>query len=322
MQESLLFWPVSFKSGIIHILDETSLPRKITYIKVRNVREAVGAIRSMKTRAFGQFLVVLYSFLQVLEQNDRAAAAPLLKKIRQTAAALNHSRPTFPFKEVTSIIVGWAEGFSRAKQDLPQNLRRNIEGYLAGIRFKRLERCRKIADLIRDGEAILTHCNVSGELAMAAQICRNQKKSVSFFATETRPYLQGARLTAWELRRAGFPITLITDNAVARLMQEGQVDKVIVGSDRSCANGDIANKIGTYQMALLAREFKVPFYVLNQPSKKTPCGRDIPIEIRPEKEILFFDGRRIAAKGTRGFYPAFDVTPAGLITGKVSINVQ
>lgn len=322
MRESLLFWPVSFKAGVIHILDETKLPAKITYIKVKNTREAVRAIRQMKTRAFGQFLVVLYSFMQVIEQNKGAAAETLLKKIKYAAAALNHSRPTFPFKEVTSIVVHRAEEFARNKQDISPNLRRNIEGHLTGIRFKRLERCCKIAALIKNGDAVLTHCNVSGELAMAAQLCRENKKFVSFYATETRPYLQGARLTAWELKHAGFPITLICDNAVGRLMREGKVDKVIVGSDRSCANGDIANKIGTYQMAVLAREFKVPFYVLSQPSKQTPCGKEIPIEMRSENELLSFNGKRIVPSGTRGLYPAFDVTPAKLITGTVTIDVQ
>lgn len=322
MQESPLFWPVHFKVGKIFILDETKLPQKIAYIKVNNINQAVAAIRNMKTRAFGQFLVVLYSFLLVLEQNKKAAAATLMAKLQKAAAALNNSRPTFPFKEVTEIVMDWAKDFYQTKKDLSGNLSRNISGFLMSIRGKRLNRCQRIAELIKDGDSILTHCNVSGELAMAAQLCRQQHKKVSFYATETRPYLQGARLTAWELKNAGVSVTLITDNAVARILQEGRVNKVIVGSDRSCANGDIANKIGTYQIALLAKEFKVPFYVLNQPSKKISCGRDIPIEIRDAREILFFNKRRIASRGTGGFYPAFDVTPRRLIKKAISIDVQ
>jgi methylthioribose-1-phosphate isomerase len=322
MKESVLFWPVQFKDGKIFILDETRLPQKTAYIKVTDIKGAVAAIREMKTRAFGQFLVVLYSFLLIIEKNKGASATALMTKLNQAAEALNNSRPTFPFKEVTDIIMGWARQFHRTGQDLPQNLSRNINYFLAGIRAKRLQRCEKIAALIQDGDSILTHCNVSGELVMAAQICRSRHKKVSFFATETRPYLQGARLTTWELKMAGFPVTLITDNAVAKILREKMVDKVIVGSDRSCANGDIANKIGTYQIALLAREFKVPFYVLNQPSQKVACGRDMPIEIRNEKEILFFKKKRIAPLGTAAFYPAFDVTPRELIEGTVSIDVQ
>jgi len=322
IRESPLFWPVHFKSGTIFILDETRLPGKLVYIKVRNIKEAVSAIRDMKTRAFGQFLVVLYSFLMVLEHNKKIPAKSLLVKLQNTATDLNGSRPTFPFKEVTSIVMGWAQDFFQAKNDLPENLSRNIMGFLMNIRGKRLNRCRQIAALIKDKDSILTHCNVSGELAMAAQICRQQHKRIGFFATETRPYLQGARLTTWELRKAGFPVTLVTDNAVGRLLREKMVNKVVVGSDRSCANGDIANKIGTYQIALLAKEFKVPFYVLNQPSKKVACGKKMPIEIRDAREILFFNKKRIAPTGTLGFYPAFDVTPSNLITKTISIDVQ
>jgi len=298
------------------------IPQKMHYIKVHNVREAVQVIRSMKTRAFGQFLVVLNAFLLVINNNRNSSDKILLDRIKKTANRLNNSRPTFPFSEVTSIVVGWTQ--SAVKNDLKVNfsVTKNIMGYLAGIRARRLERVAKIADVIKNGDSILTHCNVSGELAMAAVICRQQGKEIHFFATETRPYFQGAKLTCWELKRMGAKVTLIADNAVGSVMADGLVNKVIVGSDRSCANGDFANKIGTYQIAVLAEEFGIPFYVLTQPSKKVKKGSDIPIEIRKAKELLSYSGKRIVSGPVDGYYPGFDVVPHKLITKAIAIDVN
>lgn len=327
MKESPLFWPAYFKDGILFVLDETLIPQKLHYIKVRNTQEAVKVIRQMKTRAFGQFLVVLNTFL--LELNHAGAArraAPadgaVVKHLEKTARMLNNSRPTFPFGEVTSIVIGWARKAYAENIPLKPFVEKNIEGFLNGIRYQRLRRVREVAKLIKDGDHILTHCNVSGELAMAAQICKEQNKRVHFFATETRPYFQGSKLTCWELRRAGAPVTLIADNAVGSVLQDGLIDKVIVGSDRSCANGDIANKIGTYQIAVLAKEFGVPFYALTQPSNKIKRGEDIPIEIRKPDELLKFGKRKIVAGNVKGYYPGFDVTPHDLIKKQITLNVQ
>ena len=321
-KESPLFWPANLKGSILFVLDETLIPQKLHYIKVKTAAQAINVIKQMKTRAFGQFLVVLNAFLLVLNTNKGASAKVLLAKIKTTAKNLNHSRPTFPFSEVTSVIVGWAETAYFNKMDLPSFVAKNIHGYLTGIRARRLERVQKIAEIIKNGDSILTHCNVSGELAMAAAICKQQKKEIHFFATETRPYLQGAKLTCWELKRMGADVTLIADNAIGSLMADSLVNKVIVGSDRSCANGDFANKIGTYQIAVLSEEFGVPFYVLTQPSNKVKKGEDIPIEIRKAKELLTYSGRKIVSGSVDGFYPGFDVVPNRFITKVIAINVN
>jgi len=325
-KESPLFWPVRLggKAGLrfLHVLDETLIPEKVHYIKVKTVSQAIGVIRQMKTRAFGQFLVVLNTFLLVLSHNQNLSKKVLLTKLKRTAKDLNNSRPTFPFSEVTSIVVGWAETAVKNNMELGSFVTENINGYLAGIRVRRLERVRKIADVIKNGDSILTHCNVSGELAMAAYICKQQKKDIHFFATETRPYFQGAKLTAWELKRMGAQVTLIADNAIGSVMFDKLVNKVIVGSDRSCANGDFANKIGTYQIAVLAQEFGIPFYVLTQPSDKVKKGGDIPIEIRDAKELLNFNKKKIVSGKVDGFYPGFDVVPHKYITKSIAINVH
>ena len=279
-------------------------------------------IRQMKTRAFGQFLVVLSTFLLELKSNPKLAGEKLVQRIEKTATALNASRPTFPFAEVTAIVVGWAKTAQQQGMDVRSFVEKNTNGYLIGIRAKRLGRVQEIAALIRNGDSILTHCNVSGELAMAAAICKKQKKEVKFFATETRPYLQGAKLTCWELQRMGADVTLVADNAVGTLMWDGLISKVIVGSDRNCANGDFANKIGTYQIAVLAQEFGIPFYVLTQPSNKVKKGEDMPIEIRDEKELLTYNGKKFINGKVRGFYPGFDVVPVQYVTKSIAINVN
>ena len=322
IRESPLFWPAKFQNHTLKVLDETLIPRKIAYIDVSNTRDAVRVIRGMKTRAFGQFLVVLNAFLLEMNNTGDGNGRSSLAKIQKTALALNNSRPTFPFSEVTSVVVGWAQAAMRNNVDAKQVIIKNISRYLEGIRAWRLERVKKIADIIKNGDSILTHCNVSGELAMAAAICRRQGKDVHFFATETRPYMQGAKLTCWELKRMGAKVTLIADNAVGSLMADGLVNKVIVGSDRSCANGDIANKIGTYQIAVLAEEFGVPFYVLTQPSLTIQTGNDIPIEIRNAKELLVYSGKRIFRGRIYGYYPGFDVVPHQLITDSITININ
>ncbi|MFA6379233.1 MAG: hypothetical protein WCX16_05595, partial [Candidatus Omnitrophota bacterium] len=167
MTESPLFWPAYLKDNTLFVLDETLLPEKMHYVKVKNVAQAVKVIREMKTRAFGQFLVVLSTFLLVLKKNKKMEDGKLMMELKKAADAINKSRPTFPFSEVTGMIVGWA------KKDLENNvplqvvLPKKIEGFLQGIRGRRLERVQKIADVLMKYDNILTHCNVSGELAMA-----------------------------------------------------------------------------------------------------------------------------------------------------------
>lgn len=322
IKESPLFWPAYLKEDILYVLDETALPERKVYVEVRTVRDAVKVIRQMKTRAFGQLLVVLNTFLLELARTKTYSPVKLGRHLETVAQALNNSRPTFPFAEVTGMCLSWAKSSEGGQEDIRRILTRNIHGYLAGIRARRLDRVRQIAEVIADGDNVLTHCHVSGELAMAAAVCQEQKKAVHFFATETRPYFQGAKLTAWELHAMGAEVTLVADNAIGSLLADKIVNKVIVGSDRNCANGDFANKIGTYQIAVLASEYGVPFYVLTQPSSRVKRGSDIPIEIRDENELLKFKGRRIVKRPVKGFYPAFDVIPRELVTKAIALHVH
>lgn len=311
MRLSPLFWPIQLKGNTIYILDETLLPHKVKYIQVKNCQQACAAIKNMKTRAVGQVLLVFNTFLLVVKQNkNKKNIMPILKK---AAKAINVARPTLPFKLLTDMVLAWA------KQGA--HLEKNILGFLQILKQKRIQQAEEASKLVKDRDVILTHCNVSGLLPLIGEFCRRQNKSVSFFVTETRPYLQGLRLTAWELTRQNFAVTVITDSMVTQVMSEGKINKVIVGADHLSQNGDIANKVGTYQIAVLARHFKIPFYVLCPPASKAKTGKEIKIEIRPEKELLEFQGRRIAPKGVKGYYPAFDITPKELITKHIFLKI-
>jgi methylthioribose-1-phosphate isomerase len=163
----------------------------------------------------------------------------------------------------------------------------------------------------------MTHCNVSGELVAIGEFCKEMGKEFSVIATETRPYLQGARLTAWELSRSGVPVSVIPDCAIAQVMSKGAVNAVIVGADRCAQNGDVINKVGTYPLAIIAKEYGVPFYALVQDPGSLVSGDAVKIEERPVGELLEFEGRPLVSESAdklAGRYPAFDVTPAHLIS--------
>jgi len=197
-----------------------------------------------------------------------------------------------------------------------------IFGFLEELKYIRIKQAEEASRLLRDGDTILTHCNISGLMPLIGSIAAKDNKTIRFFVTETRPYLQGLRLTSWELKRAGFDVTIITDSMVASVMAQKKIDKVIVGADHLALNGDIANKIGTYQIAVTARYFKVPFYVICPPQSDKKSGKEIKIEIRPDKEMLEYQGLRLAPAGTRGYYPAFDITPRKLITKHIRMEIR
>lgn len=321
MKESILFWPVKLKGNTLYILDETKIPKRVSYLKIRHYKQAIRAVVDMKTRAFGQFLTVCYAFLLEIKKAKSGNKEQLMSLMETIASEFNESRPTFPFEEVTGMVLGIARKVY-VTPDFRQSFLEAMEGMLLGIRQQRYDRASRTASLLKNGDTVLTHCHVSGEMSLIGEFAKKDGKRVKFIATETRPYFQGSRLTAWELKRDGFDVTLIPDNAVAKVMAGGDVDCVIVGSDRSAANGDFANKIGTYQIALLAKHFKIPFYVLAQPSNKLKSGKDIPIEVRSDDEILSFEGQRMAARGITAYYPGFDVVEDQLITKHISIRKE
>jgi methylthioribose-1-phosphate isomerase len=313
------------------MIEQTLLPGEHRRIDVKTVPEMVEAIRRLAVRgapAIG--VAAAFGVLLGLEGLERRDADDAMGVVRETAATLARSRPT-------AVNLFWALDRMVARGEAERAgggaaIMAGLYQEARTIHREDQEACSAMGDngaaLIEDGWTILTHCN-AGALATAgmgtalAPIYRavENGKRVSVYADETRPLLQGARLTSWELMQAGIDVTLITDNTAARVFSEGRIDAVIVGSDRIAGNGDVCNKIGTYGVAILAREHGVPFFVVAPRSTfdaSLASGAEIPIEERAAEEVTCGFGQRTAPEGVQVYSPAFDVTPARLVTAIVT----
>jgi methylthioribose-1-phosphate isomerase len=292
--------PIRWHGDRLELLDQRLLPDQTVYVTCRTAEEVAQAIRDMVVRG-APAIGCAAAFGVVLGKGAESAHEVLAK-----------SRPT-------AVNLFWAlERMKRAK-----DLRAEAEAIFTEDIAANRAMGKHGAELIGQGARVMTHCN-AGALATAGYgtalgVIRSAKdKKISVIANETRPYLQGARLTAWELVQEGIPCTLITDSMAGHLMSHGEVDVIVVGADRIAANGDVANKIGTYQLAVLAKRHNIPFYVaapLSTFDPKIPDGSHIPIEERPGAEVTGYGQTRWAPQGVAVRNPAFDVTPAELITG-------
>ncbi len=294
--------PLRWRGDRLELLDQRFLPDQTLYVTCRSAADVAAAIRDMVVRGAPAIGCAA------------AFGVALSRGSAEGYAALAKSRPT-------AVNLFWAlERMKRAK-DLEAEANAIFEEDLAANRSMG----KLGAELIPDRARVMTHCN-TGALATAGHgtalgVIRSAKdKNVSVIACETRPYLQGARLTAWECVQEGIPCTLITDSMAGHLMSRGEVDVVIVGADRIAANGDVANKIGTYSLAVLARRHAIPFYVsapLSTFDRTIPDGSRIPIEERPADEVTGYRDLRWAPGGVKVRNPAFDVTPAELVTALI-----
>lgn len=329
-----LRWSGGALRGRLELLDQTLLPRRVAVLRVRTTRDLVDAVRRLAVRGApalgvaGAYGVVLAAQRR-LRDRDLAAAETALG---EETLLLEHARPT-----AVNLALGvlrarraWVNGL-RGKTPLGAAARAALRAAQAMHR-EDAAFCRALGDhgarLLRDGGTYLTHCN-AGALATAGDgtalsvffAGRRAGKRFSVIADETRPLLQGARLTALELRARGIPVKVAPDGAAAGLMARGLVDGVFVGADRIAANGDFANKVGTYGLAVAARFHGIPFWCVAPTTTVdpgTPDGASIVIEERDPAEVLSFDGRPVAPEGVGAHNPAFDVTPAELVTGLVT----
>ena len=305
---SPLFEPVLWEGAGFKILDELLLPEKITYIDVSDVGQAIHAVREMKTRAFGQVLTFLYSGALLAQSHPNQDANALRRRLAEMTRQFSTARPTFDFRGLGSFFEQWFSELPSGS-DPRESIAKQAREFGQQIVRGRVARAKLAASILPHPARVLTHCNVSGELVAIAQYCKAAGKEISFLASETRPYLQGARLTAWELAQAGVAVSVIPDCAVAQVMAQGDANAVIVGADRSAQNGDIINKVGTYPLALMAREYGVPFHALVQDPRSLATGHDVVIEERPAAELLTFQGQALIDSGVHGLsvrYPAFD----------------
>jgi len=313
----------------LKIIDQTQLPGKLLFVELRSYTEVVAAIKVLKVRgapAIG--VAAAYGIAlgaQDIKAKNKAEFLSQLDKILQAFAA---TRPTaanlFRTIDRMKTIATTTDDIPGVKQALIDEAKAiHAEEEAATERISQLG-----AELIEDSFTILTHCN-AGSLATAGygtalgviKATKEQGKQIDVIATETRPLLQGARLTAWELMQENIPTTLITDSMAGYFMSRGKINCVIVGADRIAANGDTANKIGTYTLAVLAAENGVPFYVAAPTStidSSLKSGAQIPIEERNPEEVTHIGGIRLAPKGVTAANPAFDVTPHKYITAIVT----
>ena len=315
----------------LEMIDQRVLPAEFSYISYTNAKSVAEGIRSMVVRgapaigcaaSFGVALEALA--LQDLNKKE------FIEGLNEGCRILLESRPT-------AINLYWA---INRMQEIIQNSEKKDSKELANIL---LNEAHKIladdieinrmmgsfgADLLPDKANVLTHCN-AGALATAGHgtalgVIRSAVeigKNISVIADETRPFLQGARLTAWEMVQEGIPVTLISDNMSGHMMSHGEIDAIVVGTDRVAGNGDVANKIGTYMVAVLAKRHNIPFYVacpLSTIDRSILSGAEIPIEERPKSEVTGYQDTQWAAKGISVRNPAFDVTPADLVTGIIT----
>jgi methylthioribose-1-phosphate isomerase len=318
-----------WEAGALQLLDQRELPQRVVYVTCRNAVETAEAIRAMVVR--GAPAIGCAAAYGIALAAAEAAAGNRPMHLREAFQALRQSRPT-------AVNLFWAlQRMERVVQRQPAEepakaLADRLLAEAHAIVREDVEANRALgargAALLPARVTVMTHCN-AGALATAGhgtalgivRSARDAGKDIRVIANETRPYLQGARLTAWEMVREGISITLAADSAAGYLMQQGRVDAVIVGADRIAANGDVANKIGTYALAVLARRHRIPFYVaapLSTIDAATSSGADIPIEERPGDEVLGFRELRWAPEGVAAVNPAFDVTPAELVSAIVT----
>ncbi len=320
---------VEWHDGKVRFIDQTQLPHREVYVATDDYHVVGEAIRRLQIRG-APALGVAAAFAACLATRDAGSLVAGLQVLRTAINELSSTRPT-------AVNLFTALHRIRRAADNPevttlQQLRRSLLDEARASQREDREACRLIgelgAQLISAGSTILTHCN-AGALATAGEgtalsivaTAFRQGKVIRVFADETRPLLQGARLTSWELVRQGIPVTLITDSTAGTVLRRGMVHAVIVGADRIAANGDVANKVGTYPLAVLAARHSVPFYVSAPASTidlETRSGDAIPIEERDPREVTHFGGTRVAADGVDVFSPAFDVTPNDLVTAIVT----
>jgi len=325
------FKTLEWTDGELRILDQTKLPLRVEYLDCKSVEQVAEAIKDLNIRgapAIG--IAAAFGVVVGMQNRNYKSWEEYQIRLNEVVSILGNTRPT-------AVNLFWA--LDRMKNVVEVNKEKSFKDLnelllkeSISIHEEDKLMCQRIgehgASLLKEGDTVLTHCNAgalaTGGIGTALGIiytAQNQGKRIKVFADETRPVLQGARLTVWELQQEGVDVTLICDNTAAFLMRTKKIDCVIVGADRVAKNGDVANKIGTYNLAVLAKAHDTPFYVAAPTSSFDPAiesGEKIKIEERSKDEVTNWFGKRIAPSGTKVWSPAFDVTPAELITAYIT----
>ncbi len=313
---------VSYEPGVVRLLDQTQLPARITTLHCTTVQHVIDAIVRLSVRgapAIGVTAAYGTALASDVSGGDRTAIEAHMRNLRT-------ARPT-------AVNLGWAlDRMQVVLNDTQADPTAALRAEAHRIHEEDRALCERLgahgASLLPEGAVVMTHCNTGalatggiGTAFAALLTAHRQGKNISVIANETRPLQQGARLTMWELQQHGIPATLVCDGAAGWTMLKKNVSAVIVGSDRVAANGDVANKIGTYPVAVLAARHGIPFYVsipYSTLDMTVPTGADIPIEERAAEEVTAVQGHAVAPEGTQAYNPAFDITPADLVTAIVT----
>ena len=324
---------IEWKDDAVVMIDQRKLPASEVYVTCKTANDVAKAIKTMVIRGAPAIGVAAAMGIAVGMLRSRATGTKqFTTEFQKTCDLMAGTRPT-------AVNLFWAiermkKAFAAAAQDgqSVDEIKRRLVAEARAIHDEDVQSCKTMgahgAGLVPESARILTHCN-AGALATAGygtalgviRAAAEQGKTIAVLADETRPFLQGARLTAWELVRDGINTTVITDNMAGAMMRLGQVDLVVVGADRIAANGDVANKIGTYSVAVLAHEHGIPFYVaapLSTVDLQTPDGSRIPIEERNDREVTHVGATRLTPDGAHIRNPAFDVTPAKYVTAIIT----
>ena len=320
---------IELRGSCVVLVDQTLLPNKLKFIRCPDAEGVARAIEKMQVRGAPALAAAAAMGLAVTALHSRAKTkSQLLAELERAAERIGKTRPT-----AVNLFVGLRRALSAARKAKDaEAVKKAVVREANLVAEEDIEANKKIgkngAKLLKSGDVVLTHCNAGAlatvDFGTALGVIRaawRAGKRIKVIAKETRPLLQGARLTAWELNREGIPVTVVADSAVGHLMAGGELDVVVVGADRIAVNGDTANKIGTYTVAILAHEHGVPFYVAAPTSTidmSIRSGKDIPIEYRSPDEVTTIGGKRLVPKGVKALNPAFDVTPARLITAIIT----
>lgn len=321
--------PVYFEDDHLVLIDQTRLPGELVYENYTDYRDIIPAIKQLVVRG-APAIGVAAAYAVYLAAEEFRNEPDFDQKLKDAAAEIRQARPT-------AVNLMWAvdrmmKVYDEYKSLPVAKIVEELKTCADAIDEEDIEMCRSIGrhgqELLKDGDTVLTHCNAgalaTADYGTALGVIRgavDAGKQISVYADETRPLLQGARLTTWELHEDGIPVTLITDNMAGWMMKQGKIDAVITGADRIAANGDAANKIGTYSVSVLAKYHGIPMYIAAPSSTidmKTPSGDDIVIEERNPEEVFGFGGVRTAPEGIRAENPAFDVSPHENITAIIT----
>jgi len=333
----LKFSTLEWMDDHLRILDQTRLPEEVVYLDCHTVDEVASVIKDLKIRGAPAIGIAAAFGVVIGMRKSPRSSGRSFQSWKEYEERLNHVIPTLASTRPTAVNLFWA--LNRMKMVVEKNKSKDFEKTNQILLYEAISihkedklMCEKIgefgASLLKDGDTVLTHCNAgalaTGGIGTALGIIYTaswQGKKISVFADETRPVLQGSRLTVWELQQQGIDVTLICDNTAAFVMKNKKIDCLIVGADRVASNGDVANKIGTYSLAVLAKFHRIPFYVAAPSSSFDPAipnGGKIKIEERSPKEVTDWFEKRTAPLGAKVYSPAFDVTPAELVTAYIT----